>query len=156
MYMKFLKSFLPWLKEASMNTPHWSRYHKESLYIHTLLVVKYCKKIAGDDECLIKAAYLHDIGKPSHHGINYRGENCFYHHEDIDSDDLRQFLDENDRDFHDVLFLIKKHMLPFYAEREDVWGKAAKEELERIKAERPEIYCKLMLLHQADVFGCIH
>lgn len=140
-----------WLHDKSLETLHTSKYHNEDLFLHVLLVVHYVNDY--NDKVLNLSAYLHDIGKPSHHGQKENGDNTFYGHENVTEEELSRFLPCDHPNFHDVLELVQRHMDPFYVENGiEPFASQAKERIDSLSDIQKE---RLYRLHEADKKACL-
>lgn len=149
-YFKY-NEFIEWLHDKSLQTPHTSRYHNEDLFLHTLLVLHYVQEY--EDIVLSLAAWLHDIGKPNHHGQKSNGDNTFYGHENVTEEELSRFLSCDYPYFNDVLELVQKHMDPFYVENGiEPFASQAKERIDSLSDIQKE---RLYRLHEADKKACL-
>lgn len=142
--------------QSNANLPHISKYHCESYIQHCLLVIDEISKLT-DNNVLILAAALHDIAKPRTQGINKRGEPCFYGHEEINDEELSQFLSMDDHRYLGVKNLIKCHMVPYKILDPNNFDKTFRKMCRKILHEEPsdDFLADVMLLHKADERGSI-
>lgn len=147
-----LFQFLDWLYEVDKDTPHTSRYHKESFYMHTIAVA-YEATLTKPSRRLYIAALLHDIGKPETLVIRDGKGSTFYNHA-THLDLISTFLDEDAEDYEDVCNLIKYHMLPYTMKGPDPWRSTAEQRFLEITRNHDASFIRdLMTLHMCDMKG---
>ena len=147
-----LTQFLDWLYEADKDTPHTSRYHKESFYEHTIAVA-YEATLTKPSRRLYLAALLHDIGKPETLVIRDGKGSTFYNHE-THLDLIKTFLTEDDEDYEDVCNLIKYHMLPYTMKGPDPWRTEAEQKFIGLMRQHDSAFFRdLFTLHICDMKG---
>ena len=147
-----LYRFLDWLYEVDKDTPHTSRYHKESLYEHTIAVA-YEAALTNPSRRLFLAALLHDIGKPETLVVREGKGSTFYNHE-THLDMIKYFLTEDDVDYVDVCDLITFHMIPYTMKGPDPWRMKAVHTFNALtKAKGAAFMQDLMVLHECDMKG---
>lgn len=132
------------LKDFDQN----SKYHKNSLLIHT---VKTYENLKDQSPTLRTAALFHDIGKLFTREQHNDGNCSYLNHENVGTYNLLQNLYDlhlrTEEEVLDCLFYINYHMMPFnitHSKTKDkyqkIWGK--------------EKFNNLWLLHEADKKAC--
>lgn len=150
--MFYFNRFMVHLDIVNGDTPHTSKYHKESLYEH-VVAVAYHAAINCADRALFIAALLHDIGKPETVSVKPGKGATFYDHE-THLDMVKEFLTEDDPDYNTVCDLIKYHMLPYKLSGPEPWKSfAEKTLLEVVHTHTASFMSKLFALHDYDVKG---
>jgi putative nucleotidyltransferase with HDIG domain len=115
------------------------------LWEHTLATLDAAARLAPDDETLLLAALLHDIGKPE-----TLGEGHFHGHEEVGAGhaaDLLRRLALPRREAEPVVALVRWHMYGY----ESRWGDAAVRRF--IRTVGRDILPRLFLLREADNLG---
>ncbi len=128
-----------------------TRHHKYTLDVHCQKCAEEMKK-RTDNEVLIRAARVHDIGKVFTKKLkdDGSGDYCYYSHHNVGTYLLLQNLDlvgfKDIRDTVDVLFYINFHMQPFFIQTEK-----AKEKWKKIWGEIK--YNNLMMFNECDIIA---
>ncbi len=115
------------------------------LWEHTLATLDAAARLAPDDETLLLAALLHDIGKPE-----TLGEGHFHGHEEVGAGraaELLRRLALPRREAEPVVALVRWHMYGY----ESRWGDAAVRRF--IRTAGRAILPRLFLLREADNLG---
>lgn len=120
-------------------------HHAYDVWEHTARAVEHC----AADECTRLAALLHDCGKPAAFTLDENGAGHFYSHEEKSAEIAEKVLRslKTDNKTHDtVVFLVRKHMLPF--------GEVSEKTVKRLIGEAgAENMRRLLDLRKADVFA---
>lgn len=147
-YTKFMK----WLEEADKETPHESKYHKESFYEHTILVAS-AAACRNESRPLFIAALLHDIGKPETLMVHPEKGATFYNHE-THLDLIDEFLTKDDMHYKLVCDLIKLHMLPYQFNGPEPWRSYAEKQMLEVLHNHDALFISnLFMLHDFDMLG---
>ena len=146
---------------AHTTLPHVSKYHRESYFQHSMLVIDAMENLT-DSTTLLIAACLHDIAKPRTQGLNKIGEPCFYGHEEVSDEELSQFLSVDDARYLRVKALIWCHMHPYLLANASDYDKAIRKYCRKslrkagIDIEVDDAFVnEVALLHEADDTGSI-
>ena len=146
---------------AHSDLTHISKYHRESYFQHSMLVIAAMGKLTDSTPLLI-AACLHDIAKPRTQGLNKIGEPCFYGHEEVSDEELSQFLSVDDERYLRVKALIWCHMHPYLLANASDYEKAIRKYCKKslrkagIDIEVDDAFVnEVALLHEADDVGSI-
>ena len=123
-------------------TTHDNPHHKANVNTHVALVSDYCYRY--NDETLLKAAQLHDIGKQ--YCKTYKdGIAHFYGHANIGAYQVASILSDKDSD--DIITLVEFHMNPFN------WETSERAKAKDFKLLGEELASKLCKLHKADALA---
>lgn len=120
-------------------------YHAYDVWEHTARAVEHCRK----DELTRLAALFHDSGKPGCFTLDENGAGHFYSHEEASAQITARALGSlksDNKTRRDVVFLVKKHGLPFG----EVSEKTVKKLLSEYGAENMH---RLLDLRKADVYA---
>lgn len=130
---------------ALRGVEHDPEGHPEGdVYEHTARVMEYLAD-RTDDQVLLLAAALHDVGKPAARKITRNGRIAFFNHEKVGAKlaaDVTRRLGLPETDVERVTWLVRRHMTPH---RWDVMRESKKKAITA-----SPWYADLLLLAEAD------
>ena len=147
--MFYYTKFMKWLENVNEETPHTSKYHKESFYEHVLLTAN-SAALQFSNRAVFIAALLHDIGKPETMVVRPEKGATFYNHE-THLDLLKEFLTEDDMHYKLVHDLIELHMLPYQFNGPEPWRSYAEKHMIELMHTKDAMFMSyLFTLHAYD------